>query len=218
MKFSDQLKQYRNENGLTQVKLASLLGLSARAYAQYEGGEFDNNPKKVHQYTARLHEINLNNLDSKPTREQGLAYTALNVIPTILHVPVEAEAGFIGGDTDPVMNEDLQVWNMPGFDEPGYSFRVRGDSMYPTFKEGEIVITSRKQEPFDLIRKQFIYVVVTKDNILIKRVEQDKKKEGLLRLISDNPAYEPIEVKYDDVKIYKARRNFTWDLSKKYSE
>lgn len=136
---------------------------------------------------------------------------------TILHVPVEAEAGFIGGNMDPVMNDELQPWSIPGYDEPGYSFKVKGDSMFPTFKEGEIVITSRKQEPYDLIRRQFIYVIVTKDQILIKRVEQDKKNPGMLKLFSDNVNYEPISVKYDEVKIYKARRNFSWDLSKKYS-
>lgn len=134
---------------------------------------------------------------------------------TILHVPAEAEAGFIGGQMTPVLNYDLQQWTLPGFDEPGYSFRVRGESMFPTFKDGEFIVTGTRQEPFELIRKDFVYVIVTPDNILVKRI--NRQPDGKLHLVSDNPDFGPITVEYDNVKVYRARRNVSYDLSKKYT-
>lgn len=208
----NELRLYLRKKGIKQEDLSMKIGISRSTLLNYLNlGEL---PEEFKQMLKKAN-INWANVETNDnTSEPLIEYKPSG--PTILHVPIEAEAGFVGGSTDPIMNEDLQVWSMPGFDEPGYSFRVKGDSMYPTFKEGEIVITSRKIEPYDLIRKQYIYVIVTETNILIKRVEADKKKQGVLRLISDNSKHEAIEVNYDDVKIYKARRNFTWDLSKKY--
>lgn len=133
---------------------------------------------------------------------------------TILHVPIEAEAGFIGGAITPAMNYDLRPWSLPGFDEPGFSFSVKGMSMYNTLKEGELIVTGQRKEEFNLIRRDYIYVIVTKENIVTKRV--NKKSDGTLVLISDNQDFKPFEVNYDDVTLYRGRRNVSYDLSKKY--
>lgn len=134
---------------------------------------------------------------------------------TILHVPIVAEAGFVGGYTDPVTNEELKDWALPGFDEPGYSFEVRGPSMLPTLKEGVIVVTSRREERYETIRGGYIYVIVTPENILIKRIRTDSKNNGTLHLISDNPEFKESTAKFDDVKIYRGRRFIDYDMSKK---
>jgi len=57
---------------------------------------------------------------------------------------------------------------------------------------------------------------VCSDNILIKRLALSKKDAGKLILISDNPAFAETELNYDVVKLYRARRNISYDLSKKY--
>ena len=47
MPFSEELKQYRGKEELTQREMGQLLGISQRMYAYYESGEFDQSPVKI---------------------------------------------------------------------------------------------------------------------------------------------------------------------------
>lgn len=50
MPFSEELKQYRGKEELTQREMGQLLGISQRMYAYYESGEFDQSPVKISKY------------------------------------------------------------------------------------------------------------------------------------------------------------------------
>lgn len=134
----------------------------------------------------------------------------------ILHVPAPAEAGFLGGVINPLTNEDLFPYYIPGFRGLGYSFEVKGNSMLDTLRPGEFVITDRTplQRTQDVIN-DFIYVIASPDEILIKRVNKHKN-EGWLWLVSDNESFDEIEYEMNEhTKLYKGRRTIQWNLSKK---
>ena len=216
------LKHFIRNAGLTQSEFADKIGVSRVTVGNWTRSAWLP-PDKINQIVRALgisEEIfakdDLNPSDVLKNLSTDISTIYQKTGSTILHVPVEAEAGFIGGYTTPVLNHDLQEWSLPGFDERGYSFRVKGDSMFPTFREGEIVVTGQKTEPYELIKREYVYVIVCSDNILIKRLSVSKKDAGKIILISDNPSYPETELNYDEVKLYRARRNISYDLSKKY--
>lgn len=77
--------------------------------------------------------------------------------------------------------------------EKSFSVEVYGDSMYPTFLEGDLVIVDPNCDTFMSNR---VYVVTYNDETFIKRVVDHGR---FLQLISDNSDKE----KYADIIIVK---------------
>ncbi len=65
-----------------------------------------------------------------------------------------------------------------------HSINVMGDSMEPTFKDGDIIFINRTQ---DDIRKGGVFVVTTPIGLFVKRLLL--KSDGQIDMISDNPQY-----------------------------
>lgn len=82
---------------------------------------------------------------------------------------------------------------------------ARGDSMEPTISDGDLLLvdTSRTE-----ITENGIYVVVVGNSLLVKRVQI--LSTGGLRLVSDNPAYEPEVVQPDAVVYLKIAGRVMW--------
>ncbi len=76
------------------------------------------------------------------------------------------------------------------------SINVLGDSMEPTFKDGDIIFVNRTQ---DDIRKGGVFVVSTPIGLFVKRVSL--KSDGTLDLISDNSQYAVESVPMENVEI-----------------
>ncbi len=124
----------------------------------------------------------------------------------IFHVPVKAKAGYGDQFNDPVYLSDLDAYSLPVdyFKFGTYrSFEIEGDSMFPALNSGEIVICN-KVEDVSLwqynIKNGYVYVVVTKDDILVKRVINRIKDNHSLELISENKFYEPIILNIEEVQ------------------
>lgn len=76
--------------------------------------------------------------------------------------------------------------------------RVEGDSMEPTLRSGDIVLIDGNRNYVDL--HGGIYAIFVLDSIMIKRIQlifTEKK----LKIISDNPKYEPIIVSPDEISV-----------------
>ncbi len=123
----------------------------------------------------------------------------------IVYVPKSAHAGGVGQFEDCVMQSDLETFTLPGF-APGYGehrcFDVVGDSMEPTLYSGDKVVCSvvSRDNNYSLVRDNYVYVVVTENDILVKRVVNKVKREGVLVLKSDNDFYNPIEVSANEIE------------------
>lgn len=72
--------------------------------------------------------------------------------------------------------------------------KVVGDSMNPGINEGDLLVVDRSLEAFD----DCIAVCCLNNEFTIKRIDFSHKGEGYIRLVPDNPKYEPIVVKEDD--------------------
>ena len=81
--------------------------------------------------------------------------------------------------------------------EPGMLsvIEVEGDSMEPSLRDGDEILVDRSPRPL----RAGLHVIRLDDVLLVKRLEPGAA--GLLRVISDNPAYARIERPMNDVAV-----------------
>ncbi|MDE8654119.1 S24 family peptidase [Novosphingobium album (ex Liu et al. 2023)] len=72
---------------------------------------------------------------------------------------------------------------------------VQGDSMEPTLRDGDEILVDSRRRPL----RDGIHVVRLGDALLVKRLET--ARFGRIALLSDNPAYRPIECDVSEVEI-----------------
>lgn len=72
---------------------------------------------------------------------------------------------------------------------------VTGDSMAPTLRDGDEILVDRTPRKLT----DGIHVVRVEDSLLVKRL--DTGRPGTIALVSDNPAYRPLELSPADVTV-----------------
>ena len=104
-----------------------------------------------------------------------------------LLVPVTAQAGYRHSYNEAAYLKDMVPYHLPGFgDGTMRAFEVSGDSMAPTYKHRDIVVCSYVDR-WDLLRPDESYVLVTSENVLLKRlVAPITDRHGVVELHSDN--------------------------------
>lgn len=123
----------------------------------------------------------------------------------IVHVPIPAQAGYAGELSDPSFIQDLPTFTLPDYKYKvgtHRSFDVSGDSMEPTLFEGDKVVCSFLEPTLweSSIKDNYVYVIVTRGDVVVKRVLNFLKEEKQLELISDNNFYESSRVNVGDVR------------------
>jgi len=106
-----------------------------------------------------------------------------------LLVPMTAQAGYRHSYNEEAFLQDMVPYHLPGFgDGTMRAFEVSGDSMAPTYRHRDIVVCSYVDR-WDLLRPDESYVLVTTENVLLKRlVAPITDRRGVLELHSDNSA------------------------------
>ncbi len=117
----------------------------------------------------------------------------------IVHVPVPAQTSYASELSNPKF-----IQNLPSFTLPDYkyqvgthrSFDVAGDSMEPTLFEGDKIVCSYIEPTlWELgMKDSYVYVIVTQDDIVVRRIFNHLKTNKLLEVHSDNKFYEPYEI------------------------
>lgn len=205
LKFSDILKRQRKEKGFTQSDLADVLGVKLRTYQYYEEGR--NEPKlpamiilaqkldfdinAVYEQNVPKETIDLPEKSYMSKRRDQKNETKEFKAPL---VTVKARAGYISSYDSVDLINSLDKYAIP----PGVSFtgaiwryfEVDGDSMEPILSSGDYVLCSQvPRDDWDNLKNFYVYVLVTQNDILIKRVFV--KDNGEWVLISDNEQHSP---------------------------
>lgn len=123
----------------------------------------------------------------------------------IVHVPVPAQAGYASELGDPSFIQDLPTYTLPDYKYKvgtHRSFDVAGDSMEPTLFEGDKVICSFLEPTLweGAIKNNYVYVIVTRADVVVKRVNNHLKEEKQLELLSDNNFYEDYRLNLGDIR------------------
>jgi len=134
-------------------------------------------------------------------------------------VPVKASAGYMNGYADPEYVAKLPKFNLPMFTNGTYrAFEIKGDSMLP-LPSGSIIIAEYVENWAD-VKNAETYVVVSKaDGVVYKRIGNKFKDQKKLKLVSDNPVYEPYEVSSEDIlELWKAKAFISTQLPQPAAE
>lgn len=123
----------------------------------------------------------------------------------IVHVPVPAQAGYAGELSNPTFIQDLPTYTLPDYKYKvgtHRSFDVAGDSMEPTLFEGDKVVCSFVEPALweSSLKDNYVYVIVTRADVLVKRVINHIKETNTLKLVSDNPYYDPYTADINELR------------------
>ncbi len=131
----------------------------------------------------------------------------------IVMVDAKAAAGYPKMAPEPTFIKQLPAFKLPGVAYKNGIFRafqVDGDSMYDTLDHGDWVIC-RYIDRLSDIREGYVHVLVTKEEICVKRLLNRVNERGKIVLISDNEDYPTREVDADEVSeiwLVKAKIGF----------
>ena len=127
----------------------------------------------------------------KPARGQGVE------VPR-LALGASAGPGALAGDEQPIgaFRFAARWLRGQGLDPAMLSaIAVAGDSMEPTLRDGDEILIDRSPRP----ARDGIHVVRVEDALLVKRL--DIGRPGTIALLSDNPAYRPLELPAGEVQL-----------------
>ena len=112
-------------------------------------------------------------------------------------IPISAMAGFLSGEIS-VMDYECEYYVVPDFKGADFLIRVKGDSMNPEYRPGDVVACRRVPMQDIFFQWNKVYVLDTNQGAIIKRIHKGGDKEHIL-LISDNKDYLPFELHLKDV-------------------
>jgi len=123
----------------------------------------------------------------------------------IQYVPTPAYAGNMDQFIEAVSSEDMMRFSIPGYQTMYGEHRcydVEGDSMEPTLFSGDKIVCSQvpSTNHYSCIKDKYVYVIVTLNEIMVKRVINNITINGTLTIISDNTFYNAKQIPISDVK------------------
>ncbi len=217
--ISSNLKYLRKKKGFTQQQFADVMGIKRSLVGAYEEDRAEPKYELLKKF-AEFYELSMDELINeqiddrwKPKPKGDPASIRVLSISVdnqdrenIELVPVKASAGYLNGYGDPEFISELPKFHLPIFKQGTYrAFEIKGDSMLP-LQSGTLVVGEYLSNWNDL-KVGDTYVIISKeDGVVYKRAGNRFKENKTLKLISDNPVYEPYTIQGEDVlEIWKAR-------------
>jgi transcriptional regulator with XRE-family HTH domain len=215
-------KQIREELNLTQSAFAEELGINATT-ADIERGR-TRIPGHVVKELLRKYHINplwLFGDSNQKYLEADKTYVNPKVVTVdqegrdnIVLVSAKAAAGYPGNIGDAKWFESLPAFNIPLPEYRNATFRgfqVDGDSMTPALQSGEWIV-GRAVDDWDCLSDKNMYVVVTVDSVLVKKVRKEQDST-FVNLVSLNPDYTPLRVDRNEIReIWQVNSKLSFEL------
>ncbi len=211
--IGQRLKRLRESRGLSQGALASQAGLKSQ-------GTIGNIERETRGYgdsvvdIARVLGVSPDYLRCNDSGETGAVSAVTTLAPSpspgvpVVHVPLLANAGSMGPGTD-IQHDDILVGQI-ALSEQWVSRRLQptnlnalrfihayGDSMSPTFEDGDILLVDTGIKDPKII--DGVYVMAANDRVYIKRVRQ--RMDGVVEISSDNATVKTVDVLNGDHRI-----------------
>jgi transcriptional regulator with XRE-family HTH domain len=214
--ISSNIKFLRKKKGLTQQQFADQVGIKRSLVGAYEEERAE--PKyELLKTIASFFEISIDDFIKETINEKwspapkgNLRILSISVDKddneNIELVPLKASAGYLNGYADPEYVAQLPKFYLPMFKQGTYrAFEIKGDSMLPLVS-GTIII-GEYMENWGDVKGGETYVIISKaDGVVYKRMGGKFRADKKLKLISDNPVYEPYDINGEDVlEIWKAK-------------
>ena len=218
---SKRFKQIREELNLTQSAFAEQLGINMTT-ADIERGR-TRIPGQVVKELLKQYQINplwlFGESGQKYLRigETSMSPRVVTIDNTgkenIVLVSAKAAAGYPNNIGDTQWFESLPAFSIPLPEYRNATFRgfqVQGDSMLPVLHSDECIV-GKAVDDWDHLQSKSMYVVVTAESILVKKIGKDQTT--YINLISLNPEYGPIRIDRSEIKeLWQVNSKLTFDL------
>lgn len=234
MNQAERLKELRRKAGLNQQQASAYIGKSRSRLATYETQDnlripyqiliklaqlYNSTPEYIEHGTEPLQaDLSVDYITGRHIRP--LMVTVDNTgKENILFVPIKARAGYLLGYGDPEYIQSLYACSMPGFTNGTFRiFEVEGYSMTNTLQPGDMVIT-RYVENWNNLSNDNVYVIVAKNGICIKRIQNVIDKAAGIVIQSDNPEFATDFIPVEDImEIWEAKALVSRSISRKPSD
>lgn len=179
--FGDVLKKIREKNNLSQRALAEKINVSQQTVGSWETNRTSPSPEMIKKI-AELFNISTDVLLGSVVKQKETTPKH-----RIIKMPVY---GMVAAGAPILTVED--ILDYIDIDEEDISdgefraLRVKGDSMIPDIKSGDIVVVRRQP---DIESGQIAVVIINGDEATVKKVI--KHKDGI-QLVATNPEYMPM--------------------------
>ncbi len=187
--FGERLRAIRKDRGLSQEQLAEILGTSKQVISRYENGQRAPKITIASEFAERLG-IPLAALSGDAPSAPNLPSNVKRISdikPQRVRLIGEVAAG------EPILaEEDYEAYiDVDAPIKADYALTVRGDSMEPTYLNGDVIYIRERPDVDD----GQIAVVLVEDSATLKHVYHEK--DGVL-LVSENPKYSPMRKTFDE--------------------
>lgn len=141
-------------------------------------------------------------------KEIAVEYIPINILKgrgeAYKPIPFVGEAAVAGfGSADFAIKErDVKdYYVIPKFKDSNIDFmiEIHGESMYPTFKSGDVVACTIIRESTFIQWNRVHLIATAEQGILIKRLKKGVTGTTIM-LVSDNPDYDPFDIELTDIK------------------
>ena len=212
------LLEIRRLIGMNQAEFASELNMTRESVNKIERGKAPVSKRTIgrlklllekHTLSEFSHDVNIlekasQKHSSRPYYLQRREQKKQDVPFKVPLVAIKAQAGYIKGYEQVDYMEGLEKYSLPpGINPTGAVWRyfeIDGDSMEPSMSAGDVVLaTMVPVEDWNDIKNFSVYIILTNDQLLIKRLYRKSNTEWVM--ISDNEeSYPQVLLKVDDVK------------------
>lgn len=173
----NRIKELRNEQNIKQAELASVVKVSQAALSGYETGKYEADIE-TYKRIADYFSVSLDYLLGKETLpSNAIKIPVLGSVPA--GIPLEAIEDIIDWEEIPQ--------SLASGGKEYFALQVEGDSMYPDYLPGDIVIVQKT--PVCASGDDCV-VYVNGYDATLKQVRLDEK-HGTLTIVPKNPSYPP---------------------------
>ena len=173
----NRIKELRNEQNIKQAELASVVKVSQAALSGYETGKYEADIE-TYKRIADYFSVSLDYLLGKETLpSNAIKIPVLGSVPA--GIPLEAIEDIIDWEEIPQ--------SLASGGKEYFALQVEGDSMYPDYLPGDIVIVQKT--PICSSGDDCV-VYVNGYDATLKQVKLDEK-HGTLTIVPKNPSYPP---------------------------
>lgn len=183
--FGDNMKKLRRTAGISQTEIAKMVHVSGQAVSKWETNRSTPSPEMIAKIAKILNVSTDDLLGGNPSTSAAIRIPVLGSVPA--GIPLEAIEDVIGWEELPAA--------MAAGGREFFALQVQGDSMYPEYLSGDIVIV-RKQDVADTGDDAIVYV--NGYDATLKRVVFEGDTMTLRPI---NPQYPPRTFTAEEIKV-----------------
>lgn len=196
------LKKFRTINHLTQTELGEYIGLKKSFLSRIENGYHNLPADKLSKLLENTMGWDITPLVEEVQIQDVFPLRTDRIVPTqgVPLYELDATAGLVAlFDQHTRQVPVSQIPNLPPCDGALY---VRGDSMYPLLKSGDIVLYKEVQDVEQILwgEMYLLSFEIDGENFITIKYIQRGDMPDTLRLVSHNPHHSPKDIKASAVK------------------